>query len=166
MNELIFALVLLLYMATRQLTARPVKRNLYTLPILGLGYGAFVAYGQGAQGAENIALLILIVLGIAAGWMQGRYIRVFERNGVWMIAGSTASVAIWLLSLPLRAAVHFGFEALCGIQPVLTGSYAFVPFLLSIAGMMLGRALRLTALYPEEMMAGTTMSRRERRRLS
>lgn len=163
MNQLLIALFLIVWMAARQLTARPVKRNLFTVPVVALGFGLYVSYGQGVQTGEMISLLISAALGCMAGFLQGRYIRVIEQNGVWMTVGSAASIAIWLLSVPIRLAVRYGFDQTFGIHAVLTGSYAYVPFLFSIAGIMLGRALYLSFKYPEEMRAGASMSRRERR---
>jgi hypothetical protein len=163
MQQLWIAIVLVICMAARQLTAQPINRKLYTIPVLALVYGLYVAYGHGAQNADMLSLLISAALGGVVGFLQGRFIRVFDRNGVWMMLGSVASVAIWLLSVPIRFAVHYGFDSLSGIEPVLTGSLAFVPFLFSIAGIMLGRVLYLTLKYPNEMMTGVSMSRRERR---
>lgn len=163
MSHLWIGLLLLIVLAGRQLRSRPIKRNLYTFPILLLGYAVYLSSNAGVQTGEGISLLVSAALGAVVGLLQGRHTRVFDLNGVWMIAGSFTSVLIWLFSIPIRYIVHLGLIRVFDIPVALTGTYAFVPFLFSVAGILLGRTLYLSLKYPGEFMKGASMSRRERR---
>jgi hypothetical protein len=163
MSHLWIGLLLLIVLAGRQLRPRPVKRSLYTFPLLLMGYAIYLSSSAGVQTGEGITLFVSAALGGVVGLVQGRHTRVFDLNGVWMISGSFISVAIWLFSIPIRYIVHLGLIRVFDITVALTGTYAFVPFLFSVAGILLGRTIYLTLKYPDEFMQGASMTRRERR---
>jgi hypothetical protein len=163
-THLFIGFLLLIMLMLRQFRPRPIKRSLFTLPLLLLAYGIYVSSQAGVEVGEGAALLLVTLMGLAVGLVQGRFTRVFEMDGVWMASGSVASVAIWLLSIPIRYVVKLGFIMLFDIPVHLTGAGAFVPFLFSLAGIVLGRAVYLAAKHPEEMTKAAAATRFERRR--
>ncbi|MFC5450810.1 hypothetical protein [Paenibacillus aestuarii] len=153
MSNIFLCLIILLLIVRSQLRVKPLRRSLFTLPLLLLFYAIYLAAQAHVQPGEGISLALSALLGSGVGLFQGRLTRVYVDNSVWMMAGSWAGLAVWLLSIPLRFIVRYGFVELSGIDVVLTGAQAYVPFLFSIAGILLGKVLMLSLLYPEQMRA-------------
>jgi hypothetical protein len=163
MPNLFLCMMIVILVVRSQLKAMPLKRSLFTLPLLLLFYAIYTAAQAHVQSGEAISLALGTVLGGGVGLLQGRLARVYVDNSTWMIAGSWAGLAVWLLSIPLRFVVRYGFVELGGIDVVLTGSQAYVPYLFSIAGILLGKVLMLTLLYPGPMQAAASGEFRRRR---
>ncbi|MFD0694528.1 hypothetical protein ACFQZT_10535 [Paenibacillus sp. GCM10027628] len=163
MPNLFLCAVILILVIRNQLKAKPLKRSLFTLPLLLLFYAIYVAAQANVQTGEAISLALGALLGGGVGLIQGRLARVYVDNSTWWVEGSWASLAVWLISIPLRFVVRYGFVELGGIPVVLTGDQAYVPFLFSIAGILLGKVLMLTFRYPGPMQAAASGEFRRRR---
>ncbi|WP_433945246.1 hypothetical protein [Paenibacillus sp. SN-8-1] len=150
MNYIWMALLILIVMAKRQLTPRPISAGLVTFPLILICFGGYITTQLSLGGGEITSLVLSLVMGAAVGLYEGRFVRVFEQGGIWMRQGSIVTLGIWLLSIPVRFIVKYGFIQLCHIPVQLTGSYAYVPYLFSLAGIMLGRAGYLIVKYPGE----------------
>jgi hypothetical protein len=164
MSKVWLAALLLVWLVKNQLAAKPLRSSLFTFPLLLLAVAAYSAYTAGVRTGEGISLGIAVVLGIGAGLVQGKFTAVYEENGVWMRAGSFAALLVWLLSVPIRFCVRYGFVELFHIEQHLTGSSAFVPYLFSLGGILLGKVIMLALRYPEPMMAAARGERRLSRR--
>jgi len=163
MTNIFLALLILVLLIKRQLEPRPIKSSLYTFPIILLLYGSYLASAAGIKPLEGIALGLGVLLGIIVGLIQGRFTKVFQQNGIWMVAGSFWSLAVWLLSIPIRFLIKMSFIQILHIPVHLTGEYTFVPYLFSLAGIIAGRAIYLALKYPKEFKEGTSTSRYERK---
>lgn len=149
-------------MLKRQIEPRPMRKSLSALPVLLLAFAIYLAAQASVQTGEGLSLLLTALMGAGVGILQGKFTRVYQANGTWMMAGSIVSLALWLLSVPIRYGVRIGFVQVFGFHVALTGQYAYVPFLFSLAGILLGRALYLIFRYPNEVMGGEAMRRGER----
>jgi hypothetical protein len=145
----IFGLFFVL-LVNRQLKPRPIKRNVLVLPLLLIFYAIYNALEAGIEIGESASLLLGAALGVVVGWIQGRFSTVYKQNGIWMTVGSIWTVAIWLLSVPIRLLVKYGFVELLDIKVLLIDEYAFVPLLLSLGAIVFGRGLYLFFHYPSE----------------
>ncbi|GIP23479.1 hypothetical protein [Paenibacillus sp. J22TS3] len=162
MDYVWIALLVLIIMGKRQLAPRPVSARIVTVPLILALYGGYLAAKLSVGVGETASLLIGLGLGAAVGLYQGRFVRVFEQGGVWMTQGSVVTLGIWLLSIPLRLVIKYGFTELFHIPVKLTGSYMFVPYLFSLSGIMLGRAAYLIIKYPDEFQQAAGISRQEK----
>ncbi|RUT31690.1 hypothetical protein EJP77_09880 [Paenibacillus zeisoli] len=150
MNYIWIVLLAVIVITKRQLTPRPISAGLVTFPLLLVCYGGYMVTQLSLGGGEIASLLLSLAMGAAVGMYEGRFIRVFEQDGVYMRRGSLVTLGIWLLSIPVRFIVSFGFTQLLHIHVQLTGSNAYIPFLFSLAGILLGRAVYLIVKYPGE----------------
>jgi hypothetical protein len=163
MTNIFLALLILVLLIKRQIQPRPIKSSLYIFPIILLLYGSYLASDAGVKTLEGISLGLSVFLGLLVGLVQGRFTRVFQQNGIWMVAGSFLSLSVWLLSIPIRFLIKMSFILVLHIPVHLTGEYSFVPYLFSLAGIIGGRAIYLAIKYPKEFKAGTSTSRYERK---
>jgi hypothetical protein len=163
MANIFLALLILVFFIKRQIVPRPIKSSLYTLPIILLLYGSYLASKVGIEIMEGVSLGLAFLLGIIVGLIQGRFTQVFQQNGIWMVAGSLWSLGVWLLSIPIRFLIKMSFIQVLHTPVHLTGEYSFVPYLFSLAGIIAGRAIYLAIKYPKEFKAGTSTSRYERK---
>ncbi|NIK79159.1 hypothetical protein FHS15_004317 [Paenibacillus castaneae] len=164
MNTIFIAILILILLVNRQLKPRPIKGNVFFLPLLLILFASYQAYQAGVEGGEGISLLLGAGMGLGVGWLQGRFTAVYQKNGIWMTVGSIWSIAIWLLSVPIRLIIKYGFVELMHINVHLTGEYAFAPILLSLGAIVLGRALYLISRYPLPLREAAGTTRYERRR--
>ncbi|UJF32939.1 hypothetical protein [Paenibacillus hexagrammi] len=136
-----------------QLKARPVSIKMFTMPLLLLAFAIYESVEAQVQAGEAVSLAMSVLLGAVVGLLQGKFIHVRTVDSVWWAEGSWASLGVWLLSIPVRFAIRYGFIGLLGIPTVLTGSKAYVPFLFSIAGILLGKGIMLVRRYPSALNA-------------
>ncbi|MNM83251.1 hypothetical protein D3C81_953060 [compost metagenome] len=159
MSYIWIALLILIVMAKRQLTPRPISAGLVTFPLLMVCYGGYIITQLSLGSGEIVSLILSLAMGAAVGLYEGRFVRVFEQGGIWMRQGSIVTLGIWLLSIPVRFIIKYGFIQLFHIPVQLTGSYAYVPYLFSLAGIMLGRAVYLILKYPGEFQKSAVTNR-------
>lgn len=145
MKMVFIAILLVVVMVRRQLQARPVKTNMFSFPLLVLAFGVYEAAQAGVQTGEGISLLLGALMGAAVGWWQGAFTRVYEERGVLYTVGSVGSILIWFASIPIRLVIKYGFVLLLDIPIHLTGDYMYVPYLISLAGIWIGRSCYLMA---------------------
>jgi len=165
MTNLLIGALILLIMIRSQLGAKPLKRTAYTLPLLLLLFAVYASQQANVQAGEGVAMSICVALGAVVGLIQGRLIHVYSENGIWWTQGSWLTLLIWLTSVPIRFGVKYGIMELFDIPAQLTGTNAYVPFLYSIAGILLGKAVMLTIRYPNQMLAAASGEYRRRRRV-
>jgi hypothetical protein len=89
-----------------------------------------------------------LVLGGIVGMVQGKIVKVYQEHGVWWVAGSIVTLLIWLISIPIRLIVKYGYIQLLHVPTVLTGDLVCVPFLFSLAGILIGKVFILSLRYP------------------
>jgi hypothetical protein len=169
MTNPIVIILIAIVLIRSQLRPKPLRSRLFTFPALLLAYGVYIACQAQVQTGEALSLLLVTALGGAVGLLQGRLVRVYEEGRIWWVAGSWLTLAVWLLSIPIRFAVKYGFVELFHIHPQLTGRDAFVPFLFSIGGILLGKVCMIAIRYPGQMKAaaqGSNGGRRSRFKLS
>lgn len=164
MTYVLIALVILLLLIRHQLKPRPLKRNLFTIPVLLLIYSIYLAWNAHVGGGEAISLAIGFGLGGLIGLIQGKMVSVYQKNDFWWVAGSWLTLGIWLLSIPVRYLVKYGFVEVFHVPTVLTGSNAYVPFLFSLAGILIGKVTTLSFRYPDQMIAAANNEFRGARR--
>lgn len=163
MKTIFLALLIVILLVNRQLKPRPINTKMLLLPILLMLYVSYLAYQAGVEVEEATSLLITVLMGIGVGWLQGRFTRVYQSNGVWMTVGSMTSILVWLLSIPIRLIVKYGFVELLDIEVKLVGNLAYVPILFSLGAIILGRALYLVYHNPIEFREAANTTRYERR---
>lgn len=164
MNYFIIGLLILFFVVRRQLQARPIKSDLFLLPVLLLFYGAYAASQASVGIGESISLALGLAMGLAIGWAQGFFTSVYRINGIWMEQGTPLSLAIWLLSVPVRFLIKLAFVDVFHISVHLTGSSGvMVPLLVSFAGILFGKAMYLINRYKEQTKEASGMTRRERK---
>lgn len=163
MNTIFLAILILILLVNRQLKPRPIKGSMLLLPLLLMLYVSYLAYQAGIEGGEAISLLLTTVMGIGVGWLQGRYTSVYQHNGIWMTVGSIKSILVWLLSIPIRLIVKYGFVEMLSIKIHLVDEFTYLPLLLSLSAIVLGRSLYLTFRYPVEFREAVELTRYERR---
>ncbi len=153
MTYILLALALLLMLVRNQLKPKPLKRSLFTMPVILLVYAIYLAYNAHVQSGEATSLAISIILGGVIGLIQGKMVKVYQEHDVWWVAGSYLTLAIWFLSIPIRLVVKYGYLELFHFTTVLTGDLIYVPFLFSLAGILIGKVVMLSLRYPEQMLA-------------
>ncbi|CAM3064610.1 hypothetical protein [Sporolactobacillus spathodeae] len=164
MNEILIALVLLLLLIRHQLKSRLLKRSLFTLPLLLLIYSIYLSVNAGVSLPESFSLVISTVLGGLIGLIQGKYASVYETDGFWWVRGSWLTLTVWLLSIPVRYLVKYGYLEAFHVHTVLIGSQAYIPILFSLAGILFGKVIMLTWRFPEQMRAAANDQYRGARR--
>ncbi|MDQ0191380.1 hypothetical protein JI721_06010 [Alicyclobacillus cycloheptanicus] len=162
-RDIIIGIVLLGVLIQRQLTPRPLSGRLLLLPgILGV-YAIYAAAGNAQVGLAGwISLLVTLVLSLVVGLIRGRLTHVYQENGRWMVAGSWKTLVFWLASIPIRYGVHFLLVPLLGPGAAFQGSTSTLPYLFSIAGLMLGRAAMLALRHPEAVRQASLDRKRDR----
>ncbi|KKC48197.1 hypothetical protein VE23_15670 [Paenibacillus sp. D9] len=142
--------LLFLLMLRSQLKTRLLSARLFVLPML-LGGALAASSGTEAGEGEGILLLLEALMGIGIGLLQGHLSLIFQEGSVWVIRGSVAGAAVWLFSIPLRLGIELGAASAFGIPMELSHELPFVPYLLGIGGIFLGRALLVALRYPRQM---------------
>ncbi|MBL0388313.1 hypothetical protein JJB07_17040 [Tumebacillus sp. ITR2] len=154
MKTVVIGLLIFLVVIRAQLRSRQLSSRQFFLPLLVLLFGMYTAASIGGIAVGDwIVLFTGTVLGVAVGMVQGKFVRVFEQNGTWFIAGSLASVGLWLASIPIRFGLKYGMSALIATPDLFSGDNFMVPFLFSIAGLMLGRIIMVSMRYPKQALA-------------
>ncbi|WP_127507458.1 hypothetical protein [Paenibacillus humicus] len=143
--------LLFLLMLRSQLKTRLLSARLFVLPMLLLGGALAASSGAEAGEGEGILLLLEALMGIGIGLLQGHLSLIFQEGSVWVIRGSVAGAAVWLFSIPLRLGIELGAASAFGIPMELSHELPFVPYLLGIGGIFLGRALLVALRYPRQM---------------
>ena len=111
MADILFAVLVLLWIVFRQLRARPVKeRNAYTvmlvLGVLGLYQIATLAGKVPVPASAYVALVIGLGSGAFFGWLRGRLVRVWRQDGALFRQGNWLTVLLWIGGL----LVHLGID--------------------------------------------------------
>jgi hypothetical protein len=111
MATILFAVVVLAWIIVRQLQARPVnERNPFTVMVALAGVGLYqIAALAGKVQIPPFAYLTLVVgLGSGAyfGWLRGRLVRVWRRDGQLLRQGNWLTVVLWVAGL----AGHLGID--------------------------------------------------------
>ncbi|KEO83849.1 DUF1453 family protein [Tumebacillus flagellatus] len=153
MKTLVIALLIFLVVIRAQLRSRQLSARQFFLPLLVLLFGMYTAASiPGIAVGDWVTLFVGTVLGLIVGMIQGKFVRVFQEGGVWYIAGSIASVGLWLVSIPIRYGLKYGMSALIATPDLFSfdSNNFMVPFLFSIAGLMLGRIIMVCLRYPKQ----------------
>jgi hypothetical protein len=161
--NLFIILLIAVVLIRSQLRPKPLTRSLFTIPVLLLIYAVYAGAQAHVQTGEAVSLLLAAGMGGIVGMVQGRLARVYEQHQTWWVAGSWLTLGVWLLSMPIRFLIKYGFIEWFRIHIELTGSSAFVPYLFSIGGILLGKVLMLTLRYPDLMLAAANGEMRRRR---
>ncbi|MFD1678272.1 hypothetical protein [Alicyclobacillus fodiniaquatilis] len=149
-QDVILGIVILLFVVKRQLSPRTLSGGLLFLPLILGAYALYEAAGDSmVQIAGWISLLLTLAMSFIVGLIRGRMTRIYQENGRWMIAGSWQSLLLWLVSIPIRYGLRFLLVPLLGEGAAFHGQTAPLPYLFSIAGLLLGRALILALRHPE-----------------
>jgi hypothetical protein len=164
MTYILLALAILLVLISNHLKPKPLKRSLFTMPVILLIYAVYLASDAHVQSGEAISLAISLILGGVVGMIQGKIVKVYQEHGVWWVAGSFVTLLIWLISIPIRLIVKYGYIQLLHVPTVLTGKLAYVPFLFSLAGILIGKVFILSLRYPKQMKAAANDEYRTSRR--
>jgi len=103
------------YFIVRQVTPRPPSRlRLYILPILAI-YEAYQSLPRPeVPKIQLLECLLSILVAIVFGFLQARYTKVYQENGVWLLRGDWRYLVTWLLLLVGRLLVAWGFSAMFG----------------------------------------------------
>lgn len=149
-KDIILGIIILVVIIQRQLTPRPLSGRLMLLPLILGAYALYEAAGNSTvQFAGWVSLLLTLAMSLIVGLVRGRMTRLYQENGRWMIAGSWQSLLLWLVSIPIRYGLRFLLVPLLGEGAAFHGSSASLPYLFSITGLLLGRALMLYLRHPE-----------------
>ncbi|WP_067621446.1 hypothetical protein [Alicyclobacillus acidiphilus] len=149
-KDIIIGAIILILIIRRQLTPRPLSGRLLVLPLILGAYALYeAASNPSIAWAGWVSLMLTLALSFLVGLIRGRIVRVYQENGVWMVAGSVKSLLLWLVSIPIRYGLRFALVPLLGAGAAFHGPSSSLPYLFSIAGLLLGRALMLTLRHPE-----------------
>lgn len=164
-SMIILVLVILLMMVRRQLTPRPLTVRLLYVPLILLFLAVYQAGDFPKLGMLNwVSFIVSLALGLVAGLVAGNFTKVFEQNGQWMVVGSLLTLGIWVLSVPFRFGVRLVMNVLFHV-PALPQKAEFIPYLFSIAGILLGQILMVLFKNPSHVGTIFTQERRPRRSL-
>ncbi|PWK08442.1 hypothetical protein [Tumebacillus permanentifrigoris] len=153
MQNVVIGLAIFIIVIRAQLRSRQLSSRQFFLPLLVLLFGMYSAASiSGIAVGDWIVLFTATLLGVAAGLVQGKYVRVYQEGNTWFVAGSLASIGLWLLSIPIRYGVKYGMSALIATPELFSGDHFMIPFLFSIAGLMLGRIAMVCIRYPKQAM--------------
>ncbi|MBS4175060.1 hypothetical protein [Bacillus sp. FJAT-49736] len=153
MSNFYIAILILLVIVRSQLRIKPLRRSMFTFPILLLLYALYSCSKAGVDIGEGIGMVIVFSLGAIVGLFQGKFVNVYCEKNEWVVAGSWVTLAIWLVSVPIRYLIKFSYIELLDIPVHLNGNYAYVPFLISIAGILIGKVIMLTIRFPQPILS-------------
>jgi hypothetical protein len=149
-KEVILGIVILALVIQRQLVPRPLSGRLLVLPLILGAFSLYEAAGNpGVRLTGWVSLVLTMALSLVVGLIRGRMTRVYQENGHWMVSGSWKSLLFWLLSIPIRYGLRFLLVPLLGDGAAFHGQTSTLPYLFSISGLLLGRALMLALRHPE-----------------
>lgn len=105
----VLILALVGFVLYRQTVARPVvARRLVILPgiLVVIGIAAISHVDNGLLSATALLYVAIDLLGsVALGGLRGCFVRVYERDGVMWRQGGVITVALWLVSIAVRAVI-------------------------------------------------------------
>jgi hypothetical protein len=144
-----FIIILFFILLIRtQLRPKPLDSRIFIFPALLMLVGIYAAFDANVQAGEALSLFLGAILGAAVGLIQGKLVRVYEDHQTWLIEGSWLTVGVWLLSIPIRLLIKYEFVEMFHIHVELVGNRAYLPYLLSVSGILLGRLAMVTIRYP------------------
>ncbi|MCZ8514145.1 hypothetical protein O9H85_17270 [Paenibacillus filicis] len=150
LTHVLIGLAIIFMIVKRQLGTKPIKKRMFVMPLILLGYGIYTSLQIPDMDTAGWVLLSLgTLLGIPVGAAQGYFTQVFKLNGVWMMKGSPAGLVLWLCSIPIRYGLKYGLSFVIPTHALFTGDHAFAPFLFSIAGIVAGRLLGIYWKHPQ-----------------
>lgn len=149
-KDIIVGGIILVLLIRRQLVSRPLSGKLLSLPLILGGYAFYSAANNSqVQIVGWVSLLVTMALSLVVGLIRGRMTQVYQENGRWMVAGSWKSLLLWLCSIPIRYGLRYLLVPLLGEGAAFHGQMSSLPYLFSISGLLIGRALILTLRHPE-----------------
>ena len=105
----VLILALVGFVLYRQTVARPVvARRLVILPgiLVVIGIAAISHVDNGLLSATALLYVAIDLLAsVALGGLRGCFVRVYERDGVMWRQGGVITVALWLVSIAVRAVI-------------------------------------------------------------
>jgi len=105
----VLILALVCFVLYRQTVARPVvARRLVILPaiLVVIGVAAISHVDNGALSATaSLYLAIDLLASVALGGLRGCLVRVYERDGVMWRQGGVITLALWIVSIAVRAVI-------------------------------------------------------------
>jgi hypothetical protein len=105
----VLILALVGWVLYRQTVARPVvARRLVILPgiLVVIGIAAISHVDNGLLSATALLYVAIDLLAsVALGGLRGCFVRVYERDGVMWRQGGVITVALWLVSIAVRAVI-------------------------------------------------------------
>lgn len=109
--NILIAAVVLAWVISRQLRARPLKEQrpyslMIVLAVVGLFQLAQLAGREQVTGAAYAALVAGLVSGAIFGWLRGRHVHLWRADGVLTRQGNWLTVALWVVGL----AIHVGLD--------------------------------------------------------
>jgi len=134
-----------------QLKPRLLSFRLFTLPVLFMVFGGYMAYSAHVQQGEGVLLLLGAFMGAAIGLIQGRLVLVYEYQSRWWVQGSWRGILILLMYALLKFVIQSAAVLAFDIPIELKGSQAFVPYVISLAAILLGRSTMIAIRYPLQM---------------
>ncbi|MGA7206151.1 MAG: hypothetical protein WBX27_16135 [Specibacter sp.] len=110
--NILIAVVVLAWVISRQLRARPLKEQrpytlMIVLAVVGLYQIAPLASRVQITGAAYAALAAGLVSGAVFGWLRGRYVHLWRVDGVLTRQGNWFTIVLWVAGL----AIHLGLDA-------------------------------------------------------
>ncbi|MBM7645735.1 uncharacterized membrane protein YjjP (DUF1212 family) [Scopulibacillus daqui] len=147
--DLIIGGLILFFIIRRQLKEREMTAKLYVMPVILLLYSFYGVSKLLTVGAGDWMILIMsFFIAFAAGMIQGRFASFIYRDGRWYVSGSPASVATWMLSIPIKYGLTFIVLYVFHLNLHLQGLSSYVTYLFSISGILLGRYTMLMLRHP------------------
>lgn len=109
--NILIAVIVLGWVLSRQLRARPLKEQrpytmMIVLGVLGLFQIVQLAGHTQITGAAYAALVAGLVSGAVFGWLRGRYVHLWRVDGVLMRQGNWLTVVLWVVGI----AIHLGLD--------------------------------------------------------
>jgi hypothetical protein len=149
-KDVIIGVILLLWMAQRQLQPRPLSGRLLVWPVIVGLYAIYEAIqSPHVDPAGWISLIVTLLVSLAVGLVRGHLTRLYQENGQWMIAGSWKSLLFWLVTIPIRWGLRLVLVPLLGPGAALHGPASALPYLFAITGLLAGRAIAITLRHPD-----------------
>ncbi|WP_104091453.1 hypothetical protein [Arthrobacter sp. GMC3] len=109
--NILIAAVVLIWVISRQLRARPLKEQrpytlMMVLGVVGLVQIVQLAGRVQITGAAYGALVAGLVSGAIFGWLRGRYVHLWRVDGVLTRQGNWLTIVLWVVGI----AIHLGLD--------------------------------------------------------
>ncbi|MCL6599241.1 MAG: hypothetical protein K6T81_10935 [Alicyclobacillus macrosporangiidus] len=163
-KDVVIGVVLLVWVAQRQLRPRPLSSRLLVWPAILALYSLYeAAQSPHVNMAGWVALIVTLLVSLAVGLVRGYLTRLYQENGQWMIAGSWKSLLFWLVTIPIRWGLRLVLVPLLGPGAALHGPFSALPYLFSITGLLAGRVIGIALRHPDAIRQARMSPARGRR---